>query len=121
MVAVIAVRVVEVAIDQIIDMVAMRHRLVAAVGSVHVGAVVPVAVVFGSATLGRLRVHSDDMLIDVVAMKMMQMPIVQVIHVAVVFDCGVTAVRAVGVIVVRVLFTAHVISFEHSAVMGMDR
>jgi hypothetical protein len=52
---VVTVRVVEVAADDVVDVVAVLHRLVAAVGPVHVVVVVVLAVVrVGAVVLGGL-------------------------------------------------------------------
>ena len=54
-VAVVAVRMVQMPVHEIIHVVAVRHRLVPAARAVHVGSVVPVAVVCRRAGVGILR------------------------------------------------------------------
>ena len=124
----VAVRVVQVAIDKVIDVVAMRHRFVAAAGAVDVsgfvaaaGAVdvsgfVAAAVVVGRAGVRVGGADGDAVFIDVVAMRVVQVAVVQVIDVAVVFDGGVAAasavlVRVVGV--VRFVAAAAAVVFAH--------
>jgi hypothetical protein len=53
-VAVIAVRAVKMTGDVIIHVVAVRHRLVAAAGAVHMARVMPTAAVVGCAAVGVL-------------------------------------------------------------------
>ena len=81
-VAVAAVRVVQMAVDQIVDVVAVRHRLVAAPGSVLVPRLVPGAAVVRRAAVGIAGRHLDDVLIDVIAMRMVQVAVVQIVDVA---------------------------------------
>ena len=124
----VAVRVVQVAIDKVIDVVAMRHRFVAAAGAVDVsgfvaaaGAVymsrfVAVAVMIWGADVRVGGADGDAVFIDVVAVRMVQVAIVQVIDVAFVFDGGVAAasavlVRVVGV--VRFVAAAAAVVFAH--------
>ena len=102
-VAVVAVRVVQVAIDEVVDVVAMRHRFVAAAGAVHVSRFVAAAVVFRRAGVRVGGTDGDDVFVNVVAMRVMQVAVVQVINVAFVLDGGVAAVRAVLVVVVGVV------------------
>ena len=51
-VAVVAVGVVEVAGHQVIDVIAVRHRLVAAAGAVHMARLMPSAAMVGGAAVG---------------------------------------------------------------------
>lgn len=90
-VAVILVRMVQVIPDEIVDMIAMRHGLVTAGWTMLVLRIVTSAAVLRSAALGIFRVYPDDVLVDMVAMRMMQMPIMQVVDVTVMADSGVTA------------------------------
>lgn len=97
-VAVVAVRVVQLAVDEVVDVVAVRDRVVAAAGAVDV---------VGGMSVGRLgvlrgvgRVDGDRVLVDVVLMRMMQMTVVNVVDVALVADGRVPAARAVHVVVV---------------------
>ena len=90
-VAVVAVRVVQVAINEVVRVVAMRYGFVA------------VAVMIRGADVRVSGADGDTVFIDVVAVRMVQVAIVQVIDVAFVFDGGVTAIRAVLVFVVGVV------------------
>jgi hypothetical protein len=93
-VAMVAVRMVEVSIHQIIDMVAVRHGLVTAIGPVDMTRVVPGAVMIGRADVGIRCGHCQDMFVDVISMHMMQMTIMQVVDVPVVIDREMSAAGA---------------------------
>jgi hypothetical protein len=100
-VAVIAVGVMQVAGDEVIDMVAVRHGLVAATGSMPVALVMLVAVMLGRAGGRVTAAHLELVLLDPCLPRMMQMAIMQVIDVAFVANAGMATVRAV---LVRVFF-----------------
>jgi hypothetical protein len=93
-VAMVAVRMVEVPIHQIVDMVAVRHGLVPAIGPVNVAWVVAGAVMIGRADVGIRCGHSQHMFIDVISMHMVQMTIMQVVDMPVVFDREMSAAGA---------------------------
>lgn len=107
-VAVVAVGVMEMAVHQVVHMIPVRHRRVTAARPVDMALFVPGALVIGSAPVGMLGVHLDDVFIDVPLVGMMEMPIVEIIDVSGVFDGDVAAVGSVLVGVVRVnLAVAH--------------
>lgn len=101
-VAVIPVRVVEVTVDEVVDMVPVRHHLVSAAGAVPVRGNMAVARVIGRADVGMLGIDGHDVFIDVIPVRVVEMPVVQVVDVAVVQDCAVAAARPVLVWVVLV-------------------
>lgn len=106
-VAVRAVRVVEVAVDQVVHVVAVRHGFVAAARPVPVAAVVGAAGVVGRA-VGRVRApDGEDVLVDVVAVGVVQAAVVEVVHMAVVPDGRVAAGGAVPVVVPGVRVAGH--------------
>lgn len=98
-VAVPIVRVMQMARHQIVDVVAVRDPLVPAGRAVSVGGVVLAAVMLGCAVNRVLRPDLERVLVYVVAVRMVQMPVVQVVHVALVAHGGVTAAGAVLVLV----------------------
>ena len=115
-VAVVAVRMMQMAIDEVIDVVAMRHRFVAAARAMHVAGFVAVAVMVGGADVRVGGADGDGVFIDVVAVRVVQVAAVQVINVAFVCDGGVTAIRAVLVFVVgvvRFVAAAAAVVFAH--------
>lgn len=105
-VTVIAVRMVQMAIDEIIDMVAVRHRLVAATGAVLMPNLVTAAIMIGRAALRVLRTDFEDMVLNKRrgsrANRTMEVAVVEVIDMVDVFDGGVAAGRAMHVTVVAV-------------------
>jgi hypothetical protein len=94
----ITVRMVQPAVYEIVDMVAMRHRFVSAVWTVRVR-----AMDFGRALHGICGVDRDGVLIHVILVHMMEMAIVQVVHMIAMANRSVSAVRAMLVSVVRVV------------------
>lgn len=96
------VRVVQVAVHQVIDVVAVWHRFMAAAGAVHVLRTVTGAAVLRRAGGGVDGVDLQLMLLDACGPHVVQMAVVQVINVAIVADGRVAATRPVGVVVLRV-------------------
>ncbi len=101
-VAVAAVRVMQVALHQVIGMVAVRHGFMAAARAVLVGLVMAAAGVFRRALAGILLAHGQLVLFHVLALDVVQVAVVQVIDMAVMLDCGVPAAGAVLMVVVGV-------------------
>ena len=96
-VAVVVVGMVEVVADQVVDVVAVRHRLVTASGAVGMPGFVSRTGkgVFRSAVLGVHAANLDCVLVDVVLVRVMQVAVVQVVHVVFVAHGLVPAVRTV--------------------------
>ena len=97
-----AVWMVQVGIHEVIDMVVVRYRFMAAIGAVNVSGLVTRG--RRSAAVGVSGADFDNVLIDVIAVRVMQMPVVQVIDMPVVFHSRVTAAGAVMMIVMRMNF-----------------
>jgi hypothetical protein len=97
-VAVVSVNVVQLAVDQVIRVVSVWHRLMAAAGPMTVVGAVAVREV-GGAMSRVLLVHRDAVLVDVVAVRVVKTSVVEVVDVAVVLDCRVAATRAMLVVV----------------------
>lgn len=76
-------------------MVSMRNSLVSAIRTMHV--LVGMALRFASASVGMGLIHLDHMLIDVVAMHVMKMAVVQIIRVTVMFHRNVSTPRPMPV------------------------
>ena len=93
-VAVIAVRMVQTAADQIVDVIVMRHRVVPAPCGVRV-----IRHAFGglSMTVGVRGIHRDHVLIDVITVWAVKMAVVQIVGVVLVADRNVTTAVAVNV------------------------
>jgi len=96
------VRVVQVVVDQIVDMVAVRDRFMTTAGSVDVIDIMPFA---GMAITAFRRVdisYLNCMLFDGPTLcRMMKMPFMQVINMAIMFYSRVTTLFSMGVFMIR--------------------
>ena len=104
-VAVFAVLTMDVAIDDVIDVTPMRQRFVAATDAVHVRGIVRIAGV--PRTIDRVgRRHGELMFVDVIAVDVVQVAIMNVVDVVVVTDPEVAALGAVlmAVPIVNMIF-----------------
>jgi len=90
-VAVAVVRMVEVIADEVVNMVPMRHGLVPAVGTMLVARVVLLASVSRCTRIRIGLTDLDDVFVDMAAMGVMKVPIVQVIDVIAMTDRRMTA------------------------------
>jgi hypothetical protein len=90
-VAVVAVRVMKMAGNAIIHVVAVRNRLVAAAGAVHVSRLVTTAAVVGGAAVGVFARYLHHVLVDVVLVWVVEVAIMQIIYVPAVADGGMSA------------------------------
>jgi hypothetical protein len=114
-VAVALMRMVQVPIHQIIRMVSMRHRVVAALGPVHM--LLTMAAVLRGAPRGVLLTDRDDVLIHVIPMRAVQMPIVQIADMPLVLDRHMSAFLAVLVTVLTMLpFCARHVAYLRTGV-----
>jgi hypothetical protein len=102
-VTVIAMHVMQVSVDEIIDVVAMGHRLVSATGAVGVSG----ALRIGRAAHRVSGADSNNVLVDVISVHVMQVTVVQIIDMPVMSDGGMAAVRAMlmGVVGMMLLVT----------------
>jgi hypothetical protein len=109
-VAVIAVRMVKVIVHQIIDVVAVGDCLVSAVRSMFVSLLVRPAVVARRAGRRVRRADRHGMFLDLAAILVVQVAVMQVIDVSIVLD---GRVPAVGAVLMGVAFVVrrHVQSF----------
>jgi hypothetical protein len=94
-VAVVRVRVVQDAVDEVVGVIAVRHGLVTASRAVLMLRVV--AAGRARAVAGIAGADRDDVLVDMVLVGVVQVAVVQVVDVALVRDRGVPAVGAVDV------------------------
>ena len=94
-VAMIAMRVMQVAADAIIDVIAMRHRLVTAAGRVDMAGFMTGAAVIRGAAIGVFAGNLNHVLVDMIAMRVMQVTVVEIVGVAVMAHGGVAATRPV--------------------------
>jgi hypothetical protein len=103
LVAVPVVRVVQVVSHEVVHVVAVRHRLVAAPVPVPMAALMTVAAMLGRAPCGIVTVHVQRVLDHAAVLLMVQVPIVQVVHVVAVAHGRVAATSAVAMSVTTVL------------------
>ncbi len=96
----IAVRMVQVAVDKIIDVVPMRHGLMPAARAMHMLRLVTAAAVIRRALIGIFRTHLDAMFIHVLAVRMMEMAIMQIVDVIAVANGRVAAAGAMLMVVI---------------------
>ena len=94
----IRVRVVEASIDEVIGVLTVRHGLVAAAFSMHV----LTAIVLAVAVVGELVIDRQRVLINVIAVRLVQVAVVNEVDVAIVDDRRVAAAGAVDVVVIFV-------------------
>jgi hypothetical protein len=95
----IAVRVMQVPIHQIIHVIAMRNLRMAAVWTVNVVFFVPAAIMFRSATVGVRSCHFQHAFVDVIAVYVMQVAVVQIIDVTIMRNGKVAAAWAMLMLV----------------------
>ncbi len=99
----VAVWMVQMAVNQIIDVIAVRHGFVPATGSVHMPWRVSGTCVTRRANVGVLGRDFDLVLVHMSRMHMVQMSIMQVIHMIAVLHRRMAAARPMLVIVIGVM------------------
>lgn len=102
-IAVIAVRMVQVPVHQVVGVVAVGNCRVAAVRAVFVALLVTATFVAWRASGRVRRVDGQGMFLDGATVPVVQMAVVQIIDMALVQDAGVPAVRAVLMSVIFVV------------------
>jgi hypothetical protein len=103
LVAVAVVRVVQVITNQVVHVLAVGHRFVTTPGAVLVLRIVLAALVVRRAPLGVLVVDVHRVLVDVAVVRVVQVTVVEVIHVVLMADRDVSASALVLVVVTGVL------------------
>jgi hypothetical protein len=114
-VAVVAVRMVQVSVDQIIGVISMRHHFVTAARSVPMSRVVSAAAVLRGAPIGIRFAYFNYMFVNVIFMRIMEMTVVKVVDVAVVPNRDMTAVGSVDMRMIgvnRMVMSWHFLSFS---------
>jgi hypothetical protein len=99
----IVMRMMQVAFYQVVDMVPMRHPIMAAIGTMNVPFVVTAAGMLICASVGVRCVHLKHVLIDMIPVHMVQVPVMQVVDVPVMADRLMPAVWPVPVSVAGML------------------
>ncbi len=100
-VAMVAVRMMKVPIDQVINVITVRNGFVSAARAVHMTGLVTTGAV--RAVIRVVRAHLYLVLVHMISMRMMQMPIVQVVDMITMLDSGMPAPRTVLVIMLGVM------------------
>jgi hypothetical protein len=102
------VRVVQVPAHEVIGVIAVRHALVPAAGAVRVAALVRAARVRGRAVVAVRPTHREHVLVRVIAVDVVQVPVVQVVGVVLVPNGRMAAAIAVAMSVLGVrVMVAH--------------
>ena len=102
-VAMIAVRMVQVAVDQIVDVIAVRYRFVSAARPVDMARIMGATVMVRCTSVRILCADLKPVLVYMIGMRMMQVPVMQVIDVITMFDGRMPAVRAMLMVVVGMM------------------
>lgn len=102
---------VQMAGDQIIDVVSVRHGLMPAVRAMVMSGLMPLAAMGRRASSRVLRGNAQPMFIDMVVVWMVQMSIMQVVDVAVMGD---GRMPAVGSVLMGVLFVDGVVVHQRT-------
>jgi hypothetical protein len=109
-VAMIAMRMVEFTGNQVVGMIAVWNRLVPTIWTMAMPGFMlfPKLLTFGAAVWIGVA-HLNDMLIEMVAMKVMEMTIVEIVDMPLMIDGGMAAVRAMlmGMVDVNVVLAGH--------------
>lgn len=108
-IAVIAVRMMKVAVDQIVDVITMRYRFVSAARPVDMARIMGATVMVGCTLVRVLCADLKPVLVYMIGMRMMQVPVMEVIDVIAMFDGRVPAVRAVLMVVVGMMGSLQVL------------
>jgi hypothetical protein len=101
-IAMTAVLMVKVTVDQIVDVIAMRNGGMTAAGTMAMRGVMGAAAVPIRAPLGVRGTHRDGVFVDMAVMVVVQMPVVEIVDVIVVANCEVSTVLSVNVAVILV-------------------
>ena len=103
----VSMRMVEMPVDEVIEMIPVRNGFVTAAGAMHMACVVPPASVVSRAASRVGFINVDPVLIDVVLVGMMQVAVVKVIHVITMLHSGVATIGPVLMAMLGVRFAGH--------------
>lgn len=102
-VAVVTVRMVQMAVHQVINVIAMRHGFMATAWAMYMACRMAVALVAWGTALGVEGVDHQAMFIDMIAMHMVQVAVMQVVNVAIVLYRRVATACLVLVVMIGML------------------
>lgn len=124
-VAVIPVGMMQMAVHEVADMVAVGHGFVTAARAMDMALLVAAAIMIWRAAVRVLIGDFDRVLVHMILMRMMQMAVMKIIDMVVVLDCGVAAVRAVlvrvGFVVGKIAahFSVSLVHSSHACSMAL--
>jgi len=113
----VAMRVMKMAIDKVVDVIAVRHRRVTATRSVHMAGLVATAVVVRRAAVRIFRADFESVLVDMIAMRVVQVTVMQVVDMVAMSDGGVATVRTVLMVVMGVV---RFVAGAHAMLLAFD-
>ena len=87
--------VMQVPVDQVIDVIAVRHGLVAATGSMFMALFMAATIVVRSCGCRISRVDGNHVLVHMPLVKMVQVPVVEIVRVSLVLNRGMPTAGAV--------------------------
>ena len=114
-VAMIAVRMMQMALDKIVGVLAMRHGWMTAVRAVNVPRLVALVPVRRRAMVRVSGADLDHVLIDAVAARAVQMPVMEIVDMVSVLDGDVSAAWTM---MVRMFFSAQVVVGGHQSFLS---
>jgi hypothetical protein len=100
-IAVIAMRMMQMPVHKIVHMITVRNRFMATVRSVDMARLMAPTLVFRRTGIGIRRRYLDHMLIHMITVDMVKMAVMDIVHMTVVLNRRMSATRAV---LVRVVF-----------------
>lgn len=107
----VSVRMMKAPVDDVVDVIAMRHRLMSATRPMHMARFMLRRIVGRAARRVGLR-YRNYVLDHFATFLMVQVPVMNVVHMVAVADRGVPAARTVGVGVIAVMMVVgHALSF----------
>lgn len=128
------VRVMQAPIHEITNVIAMRHRFMTATGTVNVFGIMTQGIAADlSATIRVGRGHLNRMFIDMILMRMMKTPIMQIVDMVTMAHRRMTAIRSMHVRMVSVFrvraghrdspfdLSAHTSNQEDANMFGLER
>lgn len=109
-ITVVTMRMVQAAVDQITNMVAMWNGLMSAAGAMDMTRLMPFTRLAGRTDVGIAVADLNEVFVYMVTMHVMQVPIMQVINVIAVLDGGMSAARPM---LVRMIFMFWICAIAH--------
>ena len=106
----VAMGMMETAVDEIVDVVAVRNRLMPAAGSVDVAGLMALMAILRRTLVWVSRAHFNNVLVDFIPILTVQMSVMQIVDVVAVLNRDVTAA---GAVVMRMLGMGEMMRSRH--------